>query len=124
LLFTPSSWRLASLLEKLTDLGAVTPIDLLDLDDEDVESLGLKKLELKRWSAAMEDLKHVTAQQPAPPSPMATLATNPRSSSPNVSPSSFFRPSPSREDIRLSSGKPFFLLPTAAFFDSRGVIRE
>jgi len=102
----PSSWRLASLLDKLADLGAVHPIDLLDLDDEDVHSLGLKKLELKRWAAAIEDLKTAAAQKPPPPSPLSANARNPRASpSPTSSPHDFFQPSPSNEDGRTPRGK-------------------
>ena len=52
-----SSWRLGNLHAPLVDLGAQLPLDLLDLDDDDVAALGLKKLELKRWTAAMEELR-------------------------------------------------------------------
>ena len=41
-------WRLSALAERLGALGAVHPVDLLDLDEEDVASFGLKKLEAKR----------------------------------------------------------------------------
>jgi hypothetical protein len=54
----------------LSDLGAVHPMDLLDLDDEDVASLGMKKLELKRWNTAMEDLRIEAKNKGPPPSPM------------------------------------------------------
>ena len=43
------------------------PVDLLDLDAEDVASLGLKKLELKRWQQALDDVR---AHAVAAPSPM------------------------------------------------------
>lgn len=46
-----------SILEKLEDLGATKVSHLLDLDDEDVDSLELKKLEKKRWIKALASLK-------------------------------------------------------------------
>ena len=48
---------LAHLVVPLRDLGARVPADLLDLDEDDVVSLGLKKLELKRWTRAIAMLK-------------------------------------------------------------------
>ena len=56
------------------------PIDLLDLEDEDVASLGMRKLELKRWAQAMEDLKAADKNRAPPP---AVHAAGP---SPPVSP--------------------------------------
>lgn len=55
-------------------------MDLLDLDSEDVASLGLKKLELKRWHQALDDVR---ANAVAAPSPLkGSAATSPfRSSS-------------------------------------------
>lgn len=67
---TPHSWRLTALHEKLREFGAVHPIDLLDLDDDDVASLELKKLEMKRWTSAMEDLRQAAARDGPPPSPL------------------------------------------------------
>jgi len=86
-------WRLSAHLETLTELGAVDPIDLLDLDDEDIESLGMKKLEMKRWVTAMEDLKKNQAEKPQT-SPMKQLAARQKENdeeslnSPNTSPRS------------------------------------
>ena len=42
---------------QLVELGAETVEDLVDLDADDITSLDLKKLELKRFTAAIEHLK-------------------------------------------------------------------
>jgi len=67
------SWRLAALLAPLQDLGAVRPVDLLDLEDDDVASLGMKKLELKRWQTAIADLAEAAAQAGPSPSPLKAV---------------------------------------------------
>jgi len=68
----PHSWRLSALAPALDELGAVHPVDLLDLDPDDVASLGLKKLELKRWYQALDDVR---ANAVAAPSPLKGSAT-------------------------------------------------
>ena len=47
----------SSVIGQLVELGAETVEDLVDLDAEDITSLDLKKLELKRFKAAIELLK-------------------------------------------------------------------
>ena len=42
---------------KLEALGAIHPIDCLDLDQGDLASLGMRKLERKRWEAALEEIQ-------------------------------------------------------------------
>jgi hypothetical protein len=99
---TTHSWRLSALHEKLSDLGAVHPIDLLDLDSDDVASLELKKLELKRWSSAMDELRQVAAEQGPSPllSPRASAGLSPSAAA--ASPSPTFSPS-AAEHARVAS---------------------
>ena len=47
----------ASLSEPLRKLGAEVPADLLELEEDDVASLELKKLQLKKWDRAIASLK-------------------------------------------------------------------
>lgn len=54
---------MSALHEKLCVIWAAHPIDLLDLDMDDVASLELKKFELKRWSSAMDELRQLAAEQ-------------------------------------------------------------
>ena len=49
--------NLASTEPALRDLGAESVDDLRDLDDSDIERLGLKKLELKRFTRAVQELR-------------------------------------------------------------------
>ena len=43
--------------EALSDLGASKAADLLDLEEEDIDGLGLKKLERKRFQRGLEQLR-------------------------------------------------------------------
>lgn len=49
--------RLSNLCSALNDLGATVPVDLLDIDEDDVASLNLKSLEKKRLFAALSKLQ-------------------------------------------------------------------
>ena len=49
--------RLSNLGTALTKLGATVPVDLLDIDEDDVASLNLKSLEKKRLFAALSKLQ-------------------------------------------------------------------
>ena len=49
--------RLSRIFASLVDLGAEDTTDLLDLDDEDIAGLQLKKLEMKRFRRAIDELK-------------------------------------------------------------------
>jgi hypothetical protein len=69
-------WRLSSLLPALEEFGASHPIDLLDLEQEDVASLSMRKLELKRWGKGMEDLKEAILAAPQPPSPSLQILSS------------------------------------------------
>lgn len=44
-------------LEKLDGLGATEVVHLLELEEEDVDTLGLKKLEKRRWNKELVKLK-------------------------------------------------------------------
>ena len=48
--------RLTKIAGKLADFGAEVVADLLDLDDEDINCLQLKKLEVKRLKRALKAL--------------------------------------------------------------------
>ena len=48
---------LAGLAVPLHELGAESPADLLELDKEDVASLKLKKLQVKKWAKMIAALK-------------------------------------------------------------------
>jgi hypothetical protein len=48
---------LAGLAASLSELGVEAPADLLDLDEDDVASLGLKKVQVKKWARAIASLK-------------------------------------------------------------------
>ena len=49
--------RLSKILKNLVELGAEDVEDVVDLDDEDIASLQLKKLETKRFQRAITKLK-------------------------------------------------------------------
>ena len=44
---------LTSIAAPLSELGVEVPADLLDLDEDDVASLKLKKVQAKKWSRAI-----------------------------------------------------------------------
>ena len=48
---------LAGLVERLRELGAEVPTDLLELEEAHVVSLKLKPLQLKKWDRAIASLK-------------------------------------------------------------------
>ena len=48
---------LAGLAAPLSELGVEAPADLLDLDEDDMASLGLKKVQVKKWARAIAALK-------------------------------------------------------------------
>ena len=47
---------LAGLAAPLSELGVEAPADLLELDEEDVASLKLKKVQTKKWARAIASL--------------------------------------------------------------------
>ena len=49
--------KLTGLAAPLSELGVEAPADLLDLDEDDVASLGLKKVQVKKWARAIASLK-------------------------------------------------------------------
>jgi hypothetical protein len=60
-------YNLQAVEDRLTDLGAVSEVDLLDLETHQVDGLGLKELERKRFDRGMQELRRGLLPPPAGP---------------------------------------------------------
>ena len=49
--------RLADYCDAFTELGATVPEDLTDVEQEDLVTMGMPKLAVKRFHRAMEELR-------------------------------------------------------------------
>jgi hypothetical protein len=60
-------YNLQAVVDRLTDLGAVSELDLLDLETSHVDGLGLKDLERKRFDRGMQELRSGLLPPPTGP---------------------------------------------------------
>ena len=72
--------------EALVDLGAVEPRDVLDLDEDDVIALHLKKLEQKRWLQGVDELRTELAGGNPTAAAASVYAVSPIAATPHVPP--------------------------------------